>query len=317
MFSDNRNLKIMSEFLIEDYSKYPRHLFQYLRFDINFIENLINHHLWFSDFHHFNDPFDSQIVLDTSFTFDEILEYLNYINEKNTLFLKTLENPLDQISFLKYYSRNNLSDEEIYRTINQVYNKNEKIRTIAQLKQRANYLLSKPKETKDLMDCTVSEELANYRILCLTKDKTSNIMWSHYSNKHSGVCIKLDTHEDFPFFSFPLKVKYTAKYPKYNYISYNGKYGTASMIFRTKYLYWKYEKEVRILKDKRNTKFKNEGLLEYNKKVLVEINFGLKSSTNDIETVKKINQKYYDNKVIINKAYKTDFSFNLKFNRIK
>ena len=201
--------------------------------------------------------------------------------------------------------------------MDRVYRQGGKINTDDFLRNRTIEIVKDPNKTKIMLDSLLNEEISNSRILCLSRTRSNNIMWSHYSDKHTGVCIKIDTHKDFPFFTFPLKVEYKSKYPTENYIQARKKQSTIKTILGTKSIHWKYEKEIRIVKDKRVTTFKNEGLLEYNKDVLVEINFGLKSSIEDIMLTREIISKFYNSKVKINKAKKMDLSFNLAFEGVK
>ncbi len=300
----------------EDYSKYPKFLYQYLKFDINFINNLINNQLWFSDPKTFNDPYDSCLTLDTTFTKEEIRKFLDKINISNTFILKILPNAASQLAFIKHISPKDLPDDQIFETIDRVLNRDGLVLTETHIQKRITELTKDPLKTKVMLEKVVESEISNYRVLCLSLTRTNNIMWSHYSDKHTGVCIKLDTSKDYPFFTFPLKVSYKFKYPLKNYIQDHDDHNSFSTIFRTKYLYWKYEREIRIIKDIRTTQFINKGLLNFNKEALMEINFGLRAPLENIRLVESIINKYYDNKVKINQAIKKGFSFVLAFERI-
>ena len=115
----------MKENPSEDYSKYPRYLYHYVKFDNNFIRNLLHHQFWFSDFTKFNDPFDSQLILNSIIPEEEVCFYLNEINETYTKILKTIKDPQSQLDFLRQWSKNTLKDEQIFVIMDRVYRQDE------------------------------------------------------------------------------------------------------------------------------------------------------------------------------------------------
>ncbi len=81
-------------------------------------------------------------------------------------------------------------------------------------------------------------------ILCLTEDPLNILMWSHYAQNHTGICIGFDTGE-LPF-SGAQQVIYSEERPKAEFDS-----DSETLIERvllTKSQHWKYEREWRILK---------------------------------------------------------------------
>ncbi|HTF94723.1 MAG TPA: DUF2971 domain-containing protein [Cellvibrio sp.] len=50
-----------------------------------------------------------------------------------------------------------------------------------------------------------------FRIYCLTPDPTNSLMWSHYANKHSGICLEYDTHN--AVIGSAWKVEYNELFP--------------------------------------------------------------------------------------------------------
>ena len=154
-------------------------------------------------------------------------------------------------------------------------------------------------------------------------------MWSHYADKHQGVCLKFDVLADTDIFfaggSKPIglisNVDYSNKYPQLN--AYNALVvkGITRKLPFSKSNDWIYEKEFRIISDEL------EGIplgIPFNKEALIEVNFGCRidelekskntpiTKVNLLETIKEANYpniKYY-------KAITSENRFELNFEEI-
>ena len=84
-------------------------------------------------------------------------------------------------------------------------------------------------------------------ILCLSKNGSSLLMWSHYADGYSGAVVEFDeTHE---FFSGHFEMKYSEHRPKMDIASYtDGDEPTPIAELCVKAKEWEYEKEVRVVK---------------------------------------------------------------------
>lgn len=88
-------------------------------------------------------------------------------------------------------------------------------------------------------------------ILCFSRTKREPLLWSHYADKHRGMCLGFDVRDD------TLKeVKYVSRRLVLKSLR-NLTKGTAIKFLSTKYQGWSYEKEVRAFlsleeKDERN-----------------------------------------------------------------
>lgn len=49
----------------------------------------------------------------------------------------------------------------------------------------------------DLLYQAVCDQLDKFGVCCFSKKKNDILMWSHYSEKHTGACIGFDTNNDF------------------------------------------------------------------------------------------------------------------------
>ena len=107
-------------------------------------------------------------------------------------------------------------------------------------------------------------------ICCFSKSPKKTLMWSHYANNHSGVCLGFNispfTDEDF----FLLLVNYMDKIVPKNY--FRDKESVLFYWMITKSKIWEYEEEVRAVYTQKN------GLIPFVKPSLKEIYFGLRMS---------------------------------------
>lgn len=83
-----------------------------------------------------------------------------------------------------------------------------------------------------------------YRVFCLSEDPESTLMWSHYADKHSGICIEFDANV-FPF-NMATPVKYVSVYPAWTVDA----AGADELL--TKAAQWAYEREWRLVAEERS-----------------------------------------------------------------
>lgn len=91
----------------------------------------------------------------------------------------------------------------------------------------------------------LTTSLSKDGFLCLTHNYDNLLMWAHYADSHTGVCLEFDITMDLDTFYTPFPVKYTQDCPYYDYIYDNG--GAVRSILH-KSLDWSYEEEYRIIK---------------------------------------------------------------------
>jgi len=87
---------------------------------------------------------------------------------------------------------------------------------------------------------------AEYGVICFSKDWSNPVLWSHYAEKHRGVCLGFDIPDD-----SVIHVQYTAKRPVWNIRDGFGRVTidkkSMNVLLETKYKAWEYEDEIRIL----------------------------------------------------------------------
>lgn len=130
-------------------------------------------------------------------------------------------------------------------------------------------------------------------IVCFSKVNDNILLWSHYSDYHKGCVLKFDVLKDPEFFAIPLNVKYQADYPDYNHIVDSS--DPVTPLIRTKSCDWKYEDEVRIVKD-------STGLHAFNKEALVEIIFGWRTPEPEIARIKMLATVHGYNHIVFKQA---------------
>jgi hypothetical protein len=110
-----------------------------------------------------------------------------------------------------------------------------------------------------------STVLGSKGILSLSTNPTDILMWSHYTNSHEGFVLGFEILKDVQFFSVPLHVKYSQDYPAFKYLTEPDKIVSHGLLTKSKF--WKYEGEIRVIKNQ-------QGLHTFAKDCLVEIVLG-------------------------------------------
>lgn len=153
----------------------------------------------------------------------------------------------------------------------------------------------------------VGNVMNKHGICCFSKKNADLLMWSHYADSHTGICLGFDVKKDPGFFTFPINVNYQDAYPKID-ISEEGNYKVyVNTLMSTKYSEWSYEEEVRIMKDSNKA-------YSFKPSALVSVIFGCKVKAPVIEEVKHVVETNPNLKHV--KFYKaviddTDFKLNI------
>jgi DUF2971 family protein len=128
-------------------------------------------------------------------------------------------------------------------------------------------------------------------ISCFCQDKQNLLLWAHYADKHTGVCLAFDTSADTEFFSLLKKVKYADRYPVFQYIE--NKNMVLENLLLKKSRQWKYEQEIRLIKPK------SCSVVPFAPKALKAIYFGMR--------VEDAFVKYFDKLLIPDKYGHVEF----------
>lgn len=164
------------------------------------------------------------------------------------------------------------------------------------------------KEQLRIWGKTLEEESNKLGIVCLSQKPDDILMWSHYSDKHRGFCLKFDKKIIEKKF-YCRDVKYCPIYPTFTeYIAQSRNKKLHETFLLTKSIHWKYEEEYRLINDpssrpdipgERQYKYPEEALvgiiwgcqmLERNKKMIEFILNKRKHSLDFFEAKKSENQ---------------------------
>ena len=247
-------------FIMEKEETKERLFFKYRKIDDHTKDILIENVLYFNDPENFNDPSDCKIDITHEGTKEQ---WSNFFLEYN-------KDPI---------------------VINQLI-KEEKI------KKRDNiYRLDRTKINNKLREEIF--EKSYHRVCCFSETNSNILMWSHYADRHKGICLCFRTHkkgnghfltlDSKPYILFP--VKYVKEKP--NQINMLTMQNPAELMnfFTTKYSIWDYENEYRITIPK--DEFEQGYTKKFRKEDLEGIIFGLKAKREEIEEIYDIIDIYY------------------------
>lgn len=142
-------------------------------------------------------------------------------------------------------------------------------------------------ENKIALQSALKRLINNSGILCLSERNDVTLMWSHYANKHTGVCLGfrgLKQNDG----QGAVKVRYTNEFkplPFVEPISRPENIAATINLFCTKASAWEYEKEVRLIS------YNNYGLRPFAIELLKEVYFGVNTTKDHIALVKEILKK--------------------------
>ena len=155
------------------------------------------------------------------------------------------------------------------------------------------------------------KRVGNSGILSLTHINDNQLMWTHYANSHSGVCIQFrcqspQTTEQINFIGDALYVRYVENIPQIDFIR-GKRIEMIKKAFFTKPLPYKYEEEWRIVKYDEGTGFK-----PIPKGIIACIILGVRIEVEDKNRI--INAcTQYEGDVEIKQAYLDPETYGLKF----
>ena len=198
----------------------PNSLYKYQPYASWSIKNLEKHSLWFSKPHHFNDPYDCSINLNTEdISEDQWLKLYRYYKE----------------NMKERFSEEDIDSEYLENGI-----PNNKFRKQA---------ISKSIELFSDYESTLLNERG---VACFSEKVDEMLMWSHYTNGHRGFCVEFDTnYEPFNDKQRIFQVNYSKSIPTINPIEIMMSKSIDSLdpmmkMLATKSDHWSYENEWRI-----------------------------------------------------------------------
>jgi hypothetical protein len=241
--------------------KFPKTIYKYRDWkDGNHQKLLIDNELYTPSVNQINDPFDCLINFDYS-----DLEKGNLTLRATDILFKEFGNELDKLG----YDQLSLLD----------------------IKGKED--LSKITCLKKKFDKELIQNRKKYLgVISFSKRWDSILMWSHYSNCHTGFCLGFKTEKliHSGYFNNGHKVHYKRNYPKVD--PFDTDFEKIVRVFYNKSKDWEYEQEYRMTKlfgyNKDDNEFKRQKLFYFNDDFISEIVIGMKTSDTDRDQIIQI-----------------------------
>lgn len=143
---------------------------------------------------------------------------------------------------------------------------------------------------KAFVDIAYPKQIEQQGISCFSEKGDNMLMWSHYSNSHTGICIGFDIVKLYYGLNLKQNQKSALIRVKYNDnlepIEYFENKNTAIFnLFRTKAKCWNYEKEVRLTIFPMSFDNEKRELIDFNTDSIERIYLGSKIDKNDEEFI--------------------------------
>ena len=194
-------------------NQFPKSLFRYISLNDDnerFVRRLLcENYIYFSKPSQFNDPFDCKAHWSIGETEEEKIKFFTFI-------LKQCGTSLDHVD-----------EEEVKSNL---------------IKMNWQKDPTKHQQVKDIIDPLVE----NTGVLCFTEKPDNLLMWAHYAQNHTGLCIQFDFDEHGLLDEKCDKVIYSKNYPLVN-LAKEPEENWAKIFLLTKSKDWEYEHEWRFI----------------------------------------------------------------------
>jgi len=108
-----------------------------------------------------------------------------------------------------------------------------------------NIRAMEPRKFLHKMTETFQNTINGVGVLSLSATDRNILLWSHYAEGHTGLCLKFVATDQTPFFGRALPINYVSTYPEISITSSTDKQLDAFLL--TKAIDWRYEEEYRII----------------------------------------------------------------------
>jgi hypothetical protein len=195
----------------------------------------------------------------------------------------------------------NVTEEAIHNLV-----KTRVTGTRQQRREEIRRHIKQPQSFKKALTSSLTEVIQERGICCFSRTNKNILLWSHYADKHKGICIGFSPRKSMETFPI-LHVKYEKDFKPIDYFSDKADALLNMMITKSKK--WKYEKEMRILRD-------FNGRLPFKKECVSQIIFGCKTSDNDKKVIIGLLKDNGYKNVLFKQALMSKTSFSLYFEDI-
>lgn len=198
------------------FNKYPKILYKYRNWDNDYNKNLLlKQECYFSSVEQFNDPYDCQLP----FIWDK--EDLS----EDKIFLKMIETGRKAFP--------DISESELH---------------VRAYEQQKEGWYKNPDHLKEINNIQINKIKKEVGVLCLSSVEDNFLMWSHYSNSHTGYCIGFNPEQLYNGVDQGTlsKIEYTKEIPKCKIFQTDDEFIHRAYFVKSKD--WEYEQEYRITK---------------------------------------------------------------------
>ena len=262
---------------------------------------MINNEIFFADSRYFNDPFDSRPIFSYNTdkvnvkslyasiqsivnSFEDKIKDIPGFKEKKLEYDPQYKSLLSlSVEKNRYINFNKLSNDDRLIWLYIFYNSTDFIDSLVEL----NLNLIQRFFFDDLIFLLV--DLKGTGVTCGSLKPNCPVMWGHYGNNHTGVCLHFQVLEDGnEVLSYKSEVDFMVDKVIYSdqpinlYESRNIKFNDIEKkLLHTKSSKWEYENEIRLTAPK-------QGTLKFKKTALKSVIFGAKSSDKNRYSVCKL-----------------------------
>jgi hypothetical protein len=164
------------------------------------------------------------------------------------------------------------------------------------------------RKAPEILSASLRNDLDKIRsrliICCFSEINNSGLMYSHYSDKHTGICLEFKVTED-PFYETLLPVRYSKRIPTIRFFKTDLESMRDAQLLH-KQSEWSYEKEWRIINVDEPA-----GFHKFPPHLLTGIIFGLKTSDPDKALIQELT-KYRQWPVSFYRCEKANDTFTLR-----
>ena len=136
-----------------------------------------------------------------------------------------------------------------------------------------------PAEVRARAQRTFAEHLDSSGIVCFASDPRSVLMWSHYGDHHTGICLQLENARDPGTLCQAVPVQYVKDYPVVNWADDLAKQMNKPLLH--KFEKWEYDGEWRLI-----WPYGARTYLPFKPSALVGLIFGCRTSDKAIQIVR-------------------------------
>jgi Protein of unknown function (DUF2971) len=193
------------------------------------------------------------------------------------------------------------------------FDEEDVVRRIKQLRKDPSLIESMMPQLSESIIGVIHKE---YRVYCLSTKSDSALMWAHYSDNHTGVCLEFSC--DNLVLGSALEVQYREEYPLYDVT--DGTIQNGLLPFCSKSSVWSYENEYRVIAQEKSGVFPGlrtrKNFLKYPRGALKAVIMGCMMSPSNADELRGIfDQEFPCGAVELKRAVRTPNRYSLSIEK--